>query len=91
MLIFSFGLTVYVYSRDARAELNAEFRNLKDESRLPRGLPDLVQNAQRFGDKSIYEQINSMTNSPNLDYILEEVEFKNIYIYIYIFDDVFVD
>ncbi|PAV89444.1 hypothetical protein WR25_24393 [Diploscapter pachys] len=71
--IIGFGLTVYVYSRDARAELNAEFRNLKDESRLPRGLPDLVQNAQRFGDKSIYEQINSMTNSPNLDYILEEI------------------
>ncbi|PAV87162.1 hypothetical protein WR25_02378 [Diploscapter pachys] len=71
--IIGFGLTVYVYSRDARAELNAEFRNLKDESRLPRGLPDLVQNAQRFGDKSIYEQINSMTNSSNLDYILEEI------------------
>ncbi|RCN42684.1 PXA domain protein [Ancylostoma caninum] len=74
ILCFVGGFCYVIYGRGEQKckELTADFDALKDFKFRP-GIGMFLKNRNRFNDKSIYEQIHSMTNSPGMDAVLEQM------------------
>uniref|UniRef100_A0A7I4YNA0 Sorting nexin-13 n=1 Tax=Haemonchus contortus TaxID=6289 RepID=A0A7I4YNA0_HAECO len=74
ILCFVSGFCYVIYTRgeDKSKELASDFTNLKD-FKFPPGIAMFLRNKNRFSDKSMYEQIHSMTNCQSMDAVLEQM------------------
>ncbi|KAK6023597.1 PXA domain protein [Ostertagia ostertagi] len=74
ILCFVCGFCYVIYTRgeEKSKELASDFINLKD-FKFPPGIEMFLKNKNRFNDKSIYEQIHSMTNCQSMDAVLEQM------------------
>ncbi|KAK5972709.1 hypothetical protein GCK32_019323 [Trichostrongylus colubriformis] len=74
ILCFTCGFCYIIYTRggEKSKELAADFMNLKDFKFSP-GIWMFLINKNRFNDKSMYEQIHSMTNCQSMDAVLEQM------------------
>ncbi|PIO66587.1 sorting nexin [Teladorsagia circumcincta] len=77
ILCFVCGFCYVIYTRgeEKSKELASDFTNLKD-FKFPPGVEMFLKNKNRFNDKSIYEQIHSMTNCQSMDAVLEQLEME---------------
>ncbi|EPB70619.1 regulator of G protein signaling domain protein [Ancylostoma ceylanicum] len=71
-LVGGFCYVIYGRGEEKCKELTSDFDALKDFKFRP-GIGMFLKNRNRFNDKSIYEQIHSMTNSPGMDAVLEQL------------------
>ncbi|EYC11409.1 hypothetical protein Y032_0050g1899 [Ancylostoma ceylanicum] len=71
-LLGGFCYVIYGRGEEKCKELTSDFDALKDFKFRP-GIGMFLKNRNRFNDKSIYEQIHSMTNSPGMDAVLEQM------------------
>ncbi|KAK6051596.1 hypothetical protein COOONC_10899 [Cooperia oncophora] len=74
ILCFVCGFCYVIYTRgeEKSKELASDFTNLKDFKFSP-GIGTFLKNKNRFNDKSMYEQIHSMTNCSSMDAVLEQM------------------
>lgn len=74
ILCFICGFCCIIYGRGEEKckQLASDFKSLKDFKFSP-GLGTFLKNRNRFNDKSIYEQIHSMTNCQQIDAVLEQM------------------
>ncbi|CAI4223878.1 unnamed protein product [Auanema sp. JU1783] len=67
-----FSYVLYYRGQQKYSELKDDFASLTD-FRYPNGISLLLQNKNRFNDKSGYDQVHSMTGSAAMDSELEQI------------------
>ncbi|VDL80632.1 unnamed protein product [Nippostrongylus brasiliensis] len=74
ILCFICGFCYDMYSRgvEKSKDLASDFKSL-GSFKFPPGVGIFLRNRNRFNDKSIYEQIHSMTNCQSIDAVLEQI------------------
>ncbi|VDK57870.1 unnamed protein product [Cylicostephanus goldi] len=71
-IIFRFCYIIYRRGEEKSKDLRTDFDSLK-EFKFPPGVEAFLRHKGRFNDKSMYEQIHSMTNCSGMDAVLEQV------------------
>ncbi|TKR87378.1 hypothetical protein L596_011784 [Steinernema carpocapsae] len=71
--VLGFIFVMLKTAKDRTKTLEKEFAKIAAEHRFSHGVQEFISNRERFTDKSMYEQMHSMTKSSLVDPILEEV------------------